>query len=608
MKPEVLQTLKTKFGFDSFRPGQEEALEHVLANKDVVAIMPTGGGKSLIYQLPAYLYQTGVTIVVSPLIALMKDQVESLNAIEIPALYCNSMQDELEQLKAISRAVTGKIKLLYVSPERIVSSYFLNYVSQMKINLLVVDEAHCVSMWGHDFRPEYRQLYKIRESLKGDFPTIALSATATEKVLDDIVSSLKMHKPQIVQKSYMRKNLFYSVEFFQTELDKQKLLLELVFQFYNFQDKSGKMLIYCATRKKTDEVYRILKQKKFDVSLYHAGKTGEKRDKSQEDFISGKSRILIATNAFGMGIDIPDIRMIIHYQSPGSLEAYYQEAGRAGRDGNNSECILFYHLSDFRIHKFLNRNKSNTIDRSNLLESVKAYAFSDVCRQKFLCWYFGEEIEPCGTCDICNSNLNLQERKKKVVEIEQKKRDQKELKSNHDFKEEEIKIIQDTLALYPGKFGKTVIIQILRGSKSKGITAKKLNTSIYYGKLEYIPQESIQKYFDLMIASGEIKITGKKYPKLSLATAPKLQKSNQRKRVANNDKSDLLKELKKYRDSQARKSKFKKYMVLQNGVLEEIAQKKPNSLEGLEKIKGLGQIKIRKYGEDILQIIGKNKE
>lgn len=603
--------LQSTFRLNSFRDGQLDAIQNLLSDKDVVAVMPTGGGKSLLYQLPASIQESGVSIVISPLIALMKDQVESLNRIGVPALFCNSSQDELEQLTAISRAVTGKIKLLYISPERALSSYFTTMLKKMKVNFFAVDEAHCVSQWGHDFRPEYRELHRLR-IIHPKAPFIALTATATAKVLEDIQNSLNLKNPSLIKKSFLRPNLSFQIEYLRTESEKDSKLLEIL-ESENAKEKKGRIIIYCATRNKVDEVCKFLLDNGHKAARYHAGKTDNMREKTQNNYSSGKVKILVATNAFGMGLDSPDVRLVLHYQIPSSVESYYQEAGRAGRDGKPSRCILFFQNADLAIQSFIIRKESNRKGGETLLDAMRAYAHSTACRQKFLCDYFGEEIESCGKCDICASS-EIIVKHSYLDELEEKKNKKIE-KSKYSFAREELQIIKELLIYYPGIFGKKILVGILRGSKAKAILRMKVDKSPFHGKLSQIPEEALLAKLEDWTLTKEIRIAGQKYPKLYLASHPPISKkekieaeinSGLRVRKTQTPNQILVKALKNYRDREARKYRWKKFMVLHNAVITRIANLKPETKQDLIHIKGLGDAKIEKFGEGILETIRKH--
>lgn len=595
---EIETQLKDVFHFQHFREGQKEAILALLAKQDLLVIFPTGGGKSLIYQLASILYPTGVSIVISPLISLMQDQVTYLKSLGIPAEYCNSTQDELDQKRALSRAVNGKIKLLYISPERATSSYFKHLLEQMQVNFVVVDEAHCISQWGHDFRPEYRKIHELRtiSSLKS-IPFASFTATATKKVKNDIINSLNLKNPTIIQTGYYRNNLEFEIFYFDTETEKESLLLDLISNF----KQDGKIIIYCSTRKKTEEVQKILLTNGIKSGVYHAGKKNEVRESIQNSYTLGKYRILVATNAFGMGIDYPDVRMIIHYQTPASLEAYYQEAGRAGRDGKPARCILFCKESDFSIQSFLLRKQSNYKGMATLLSEMRAYTMSNLCRQVYLCNYFGQEISNCGKCDICK-----QQNLKKIQAYIDKQQQKSELKISkiRNLLPEQEEILFNCIRTYSKMYGKKIISKILRGSSSIEILRRKLNFSPHYGKLKHVSEESIQNAIDLAIESKKILISGNKYPKLYLPEIKEKKVLSKKDKFESTDiRKNLLKKLKNYRDYQAKKLKWKKFMVFQNIVLSRIAEQKPRTLEELSMVKGVGEIKLHQFGKDILEII-----
>lgn len=392
----MLSVLKTYFGYDRFRPLQEEIIAHVLTKKDALVIMPTGGGKSLCYQIPA-LRLSGLTLVVSPLIALMKDQVDGLKANGIAAESLSSMMPFSAITRVEESIAKGKVKLLYIAPERFAKPRFRSFIKTLDVNFIAIDEAHCISEWGHDFRPEYRTLGSLRPDFPG-VPLLALTATATPKVRSDIMAQLELKDARLFLSSFNRSNLSYHVR------PKKEALAALLVLLKGYEKES--VIIYCFSRQATEDVATILNEKNYKALPYHAGLTAETRKETQEKFMRDEVKIIVATIAFGMGIDKPDIRLVVHYDMPKSVESYYQETGRAGRDGLPAECVLFYSYGDKIKHDFFIRRMQNEIQRraaAEKLEQVMTYARLHTCRRAYLLGYFDEKSisKNCGACDVC---------------------------------------------------------------------------------------------------------------------------------------------------------------------------------------------------------------
>jgi ATP-dependent DNA helicase RecQ len=587
----VRTILKNYFGYDQFRPLQEEIIETVLAKKDALVIMPTGGGKSLCYQLPA-LRLDGVTLVVSPLIALMKDQVDALKANGVAAEFINSSLTADEIYKVQRKAQNGQLKILYIAPERLSVDSFKQFLENINVQLIAIDEAHCISEWGHDFRPEYRNLKKLRK----DFPTIpviALTATATIKVRKDIIEQLSLQKAQIFLRSFNRENLTYFVQPKQGVFDQLLGLLE------KHRDQS--VIIYCSSRKITEELAEDLRKAKFSASAYHAGLDPQKRSATQEKFIRDEISIIVATIAFGMGIDKPDVRLVVHYDLPKSLEGYYQETGRAGRDGLASECVLFYSYGDKMKQDYFIRQISKEDERmmaEQKLDQVIEFCQLSHCRRGYLMKYFGEnwELENCGNCDTCITP-----------------------KEEFDATEISHKILSAVIRTGE-RFGMNHVIDVLSGKNTKKIRDLRHDILPVFGVEKKFQKEEIRHFILALLSrnllvknDGEyptLKVSGEgreflKYrEKISLVKPQVVQKTVVKKRQEDLDfDSALFKELQILRKEIANQKNVPPFVIFSDVSLREMSHYFPQNLESFQRITGVGAMKLTQYGEQFLAII-----
>ena len=602
----MLHTLKTYFGYDSFRPLQQDIIQTILSSKDTLVLMPTGGGKSICYQLPALLME-GTAIVVSPLISLMKDQVESLQANGIAARAMNSNNNETENANLRRECMQGKVKLLYISPERLLLE--MNFLlKDIKVSLFAIDEAHCISQWGHDFRPEYTQLKVIREQFPS-VPIVALTATADKITRQDIIGQLNMEEPRVFISSFDRPNLSLDVRRGYQQKDKTRAILEFI---YKRPNECG--IIYCMSRDKTEKVADMLTRHGLKATVYHAGLSASARDKAQNDFINDRVQVVCATIAFGMGIDKSNVRWVIHYNLPKSIESFYQEIGRAGRDGVKSDTLLFYSLGDLvMLSKFAMDSGQQQINLEKL-NRMQQYAVSDFCRRRILLNYFGETMShDCGNCDVCR---NPPERFDGTI------------------------IVQKALSAIVRanqQIGTRMLIAILRGNYFEELTEKGYDKLKTFGAGRDIPAKDWQDYLLQMLNMGYFEIAYNENNHLKLTEAgsrvlygqeramlvvikreEKPAKKSKKQTatpllpqtplVLSDEEKDkeLFEDLRLLRKRLADQQAIPAYIVLSDKTLHLLVAQRPTTIEEFGSVSGIGEFKKERYGKEFVEVIKKH--
>lgn len=601
----MLQTLKTYFGYDSFRPLQEDIIRHLIDRKDALVLMPTGGGKSICYQLPALLSE-GTAVVVSPLISLMKDQVETLCANGIAAGALNSNNDETENASLRRACMEGKLKLLYISPEKLLAE--ANYLLRdMHISLFAIDEAHCISQWGHDFRPEYTQM-GILHQLFPQVPIIALTATADKITREDIIKQLHLNQPRIFISSFDRPNLSLTVKRGYQQKEKSKAILDFIARH---PGESG--IIYCMSRSKAETVAQMLQKQGIKSAVYHAGLSPARRDEAQDDFINDRVQVVCATIAFGMGIDKSNVRWVIHYNLPKSIESFYQEIGRAGRDGMPSDTLLFYSLADLiLLTKFATDSGQQSINLEKL-QRMQQYAEADICRRRILLSYFGENTTcDCGNCDVCK---NPPERFDGTIIV------QKALSA---------------IARSEQQIGTGILVDILRGNMSSEVTERGYHRLKTFGAGREVPARDWHDYLLQMLQLGYFEIAYNENNHLKITQSgtdvlfgrarallvtirreEAVQATRGRKRKAtvptkelplglpNTESGELFEALRTLRKRLADQEALPAYIVLSDKVLHLLSTSRPTTIEEFGNISGIGEYKKKKYGKEFVELIRK---
>ena len=602
------QLLKTYFGYDSFRKGQQELIDSILSGKDVMAVMPTGAGKSICYQVPALLL-SGITLVISPLISLMQDQVKSLNEAGIHAAFINSSLAETQIAKALHLAREGVYKIIYVAPERLESGEFMRFALGAHLSMLTVDEAHCISQWGQDFRPSYLKIVDFIEHLPVRPIVSAFTATATEEVKTDIICVLKLHEPKVVVTGFDRENLYYRVE----QLSAGQKVAFVTDYISKHPNESG--IIYCATRKNVDMLYESLFKQGVPVTSYHAGIDNELRKKNQEDFIYDRTPVIVATNAFGMGIDKSNVRFVIHYNMPQSMENYYQEAGRAGRDGESAQCILLFSPQDVRINQFLLDRKDFEGSESDEIELIRqrdaqrlwvmeGYCKSTSCLRNYILTYFGERVlAPCDNCGNCHGEYE---------EVDMT---------------EDAKWVINCIAETRGRFGLSIVTGALLGAKRARLNEVGATEYKSYGALSGRSEGALRLLIDRLLAEGFITRTEGAYSVLQMGDIRRLRDENTRIVVRMPKKKEtavksrgmskrstdsltsagyrLFEQLKGLRLAIAREEGMPPYIVFSDKTLIDMCARLPGNKQEMLAVSGVGEHKFQKYGERFLDEIAK---
>ena len=602
-KQQALRMLETYFGYTSFRPAQEAPIASLLRNEDVIGIMPTGAGKSICFQIPA-LCKPGLTIVFSPLISLMKDQVDVLLVQNIPAALINSTLTQAEFNKTMYEVRSGKIKLLYIAPERLGSNFFCNVLRALPIAQVIVDEAHCISEWGHDFRPSYRLIGEWLNSLPKRPIVGAFTATATKYVENDIKKLLGLDKANVYVTGFDRPNLSFSV------IRTPKRMDYVVHYVRQHDNENG--IIYCATRKDVDRVYENLTRAGIKVGHYHGGLSDEVRREMQNAYADDKLQVMVATNAFGMGIDKSNVRYVLHYQMPRNMESYYQEAGRAGRDGAPAECILLYSGQDVQVHKYLIEQSIETPERQNVelrkLQSMIDYCFCSNCLRKYMLNYFGESTV-WTTCDNCSSCKGSADK----VNVTK-----------------EAKAIFRAIMGTDERYGASMITSIVRGERTDRIMRAGHDALPVFGLLSNVDEKSIKGLIQQFVASGYLRSSTGKYPVLSLTAgaekvlAGRKEVEEIRQHVSvpsrtsksavsvvrgksSSTSGGLFEHLRQHRKRLAEKAGLRPYLIFSDTVLIDLANLRPTTLGEFGNVKGVGEAKLKKYGLTFLQAIAEYK-
>lgn len=604
------EILKTYFGYDSFRDGQEDMIRAILSGRDAMAIMPTGAGKSLCYQVPALLLP-GVTLVISPLISLMQDQVKSLNEAGIHAAFINSSLTETQISKALNLALKGTYKIIYAAPERLESAEFMRFALNGRISMVTVDEAHCISQWGQDFRPSYLKIVDFIESLPERPVVSAFTATATKEVKADIECILRLKNPDIVVTGFDRENLYYRVEYAAGKR-KDAFVMDYI---QNHPNESG--IVYCATRKNVDTLYENLFKSGIPVTRYHAGINNETRKKNQDDFIYDRAQIVIATNAFGMGIDKSNVRYVIHYNMPQSMENYYQEAGRAGRDGENAQCILLFSPQDVMINKFLLEKKEfESMDEEDIelvkerdaarLRAMEGYCKTTSCLRRYILEYFGEKMNaPCDNCGNCH---------RKYTEIDMTA---------------DAKWVINCVAETRGRYGLNIVIGTLLGANRARLREVGATAYRSYGVLENRSESDIRLLIDHLLAEGYLIQTDGEYSVLRMGNITRLKDENTRVIVKKLEREErpaksragkkrstdaltsagykLFEKLRQLRLAIAKEEAVPPYIIFSDKTLIDMCTRLPGNKREMLAVSGVGEHKFNKYGQRFLDGIAEFK-